>query len=116
MTERRFDSATYREGFVRGWVECVGDKELDKHKLRQIAEAAANSVLGTPTSPWITVAKQRPYDGQLVVLRMADERQNIHYCIGWYDGPTMNNTGWVITSSPQTEAGLDVVAWFEMPK
>ena len=33
---------TFRDGFVAGWIECVGDKEPDKQKLKEIAEAAAD--------------------------------------------------------------------------
>jgi hypothetical protein len=91
MSEQKFDMAAYREGFVSGWFQCVGNKEPDKDKLRQIAEAAADNFLGVPPSMWIPVAKQMPHDGQLVVLRMveAGERGDIRYAIGWYDGPTM---------------------------
>ena len=80
-------------------------------------EVGIQSAALTP-SLWIPVAKQMPHDGQLVVLRMAEtsERRDIHYGIGWYDGPTMENTGWVITSSPQTKVELEVIAWFEVPK
>lgn len=40
---KRVDRDTFREGFVIGWYECVGDREPDKTKLRLIAEAAADN-------------------------------------------------------------------------
>jgi len=36
---------SFRDGFVAGWMECVGYKEPDKKKLREIAEAAADNYL-----------------------------------------------------------------------
>lgn len=36
---------TFRDGFVAGWMECVGDKEHDKLKLKEIAEAAADNYI-----------------------------------------------------------------------
>ena len=32
--------SNFKEGFIRGWMECVGSQEENKVKLRQIAEAA----------------------------------------------------------------------------
>jgi hypothetical protein len=35
----------FREGFIAGWCECVGESEANKTKLKQIAEAAADRYL-----------------------------------------------------------------------
>lgn len=36
---------SFRDGFVAGWMECVGDKEPNKRKLKQIAEAAVDNYI-----------------------------------------------------------------------
>jgi len=38
---KQLDRAAFKAGYVMGWIECVGDKEPDKVKMKEIAEAAA---------------------------------------------------------------------------
>lgn len=38
-------TGSFRDGFVAAWMECVGDKEPDKRKLREISEAAADNYI-----------------------------------------------------------------------
>jgi hypothetical protein len=42
---KELDRAAFREGFVTGWFECFKHTELDKVKLKQIAEAAAEKFI-----------------------------------------------------------------------
>jgi hypothetical protein len=44
------DSCSFRDGFVAGWIECVGGKERDKTKLKEIAEAAADKYINAHKS------------------------------------------------------------------
>jgi hypothetical protein len=39
VTQERLDES-FRVGFITGWIQCVGDKETNKKKLKQIAGAA----------------------------------------------------------------------------
>ncbi len=39
------DKNTFKQGFVIGWLECAGDAEKNKIKLRAIAEAAFQKFL-----------------------------------------------------------------------
>ncbi len=38
-------NGSFRDGFIAGWIECVGGRERDKKKLREIAEAAADKYI-----------------------------------------------------------------------
>jgi hypothetical protein len=42
---KRMDKNTFKQGFVIGWLECVGDAEKNKVKLRAIAEVAYQKYL-----------------------------------------------------------------------
>jgi len=50
--QEKIDAATkrpgedsFRQGFVIGWIECVGNQEPNKKKLKAIAEAAAGNYI-----------------------------------------------------------------------
>ena len=40
---KQLDRAAFKTGFVIGWIECFGDKEPDKLRMKEIAEAAADN-------------------------------------------------------------------------
>jgi hypothetical protein len=41
----QLDRAAFKAGYVMGWIGCVGSKERDKVRMKEIAEAAADSYL-----------------------------------------------------------------------
>jgi hypothetical protein len=62
---------------------------------------------------WTPVSRRMPYDRQLVLRKMVDEHQDVHFGIGWYEHEKQE---WVITARPNVDASLQVIAWVAVPK